>query len=32
MIIFHDKRFVLGNGIHTLAYLHKALKKINSHK
>ena len=24
---FHDKRFVLDNGIHTLAYFHKDLKK-----
>ena len=25
---FDDKRFVLSNGIHTLAYFHKDLKKI----
>ena len=24
---FDDKRFVLNNGIHTLAYFHKDLKK-----
>ena len=25
---FDDKRFVLGNGIHALAYFHKDLKKL----
>ena len=25
--VFNDKRFVLNNGIHTLAYFHKDLKK-----
>ena len=25
--LFDDKRFVLNDGIHTLAYFHKALKK-----
>ena len=29
---FDDKRFVLNNGIHTLAYFHKDLKKIDSHR
>ena len=29
---FDDKRFVLNDGIHTLAYFHKDLKKIDSHK
>ena len=32
---FDDKRFVLNNGIHTLAYFHKDLKKqipIDDHK
>ena len=24
---FDDKRFVLNNGVHTLAYFHKDLKK-----
>ena len=35
MINFDDKRFALRNGIHTLAYLHKDLKKqipTNDHK
>ena len=27
-----DKRFVLNNGIQTLAYFHKELKKIDSHR
>ena len=26
-LFFHDKRFVLNDGIHTLAYFHKDLKK-----
>ena len=29
---FDDKRFVLDNKIHTLAYFHKDLKKIDSHR
>ena len=29
---FDDKRFVLDDGIHTLAYFHKDIKKINSHR
>ena len=29
---FDDKRFVLNNGILTLAYFHKDLKKIDSHR
>ena len=29
---FDDKRFVLDDGIHMLAYFHKCLKKIDSHK
>ena len=29
---FDDKRFVLDDGIHTLAYFHKVLKKVNSHR
>ena len=29
---FDDKRFVLNDGIQTLAYFHKDLKKIDSHK
>ena len=29
---FDDKRFVLNDGIHTLAYFHKDLKKIDSHR
>ena len=30
--VFHDKRFVLHDGIHALAYFHKDLKKIGSHR
>ena len=30
--VFDDKRFVLNDGIHTLAYFHKNFKKIDSHK
>ena len=30
--VFDDKRFVLNDGIHTLAYFHKSFKKIDSHK
>ena len=30
--VFDDKRFVLNDGIHTLAYFHKDLKKIDSHR
>ena len=29
---FDDKRFIIKDGIHTLAYFHKDLKKIDSHK
>ena len=29
---FDNKRFVLDDGIHTLAYFHKVLKKVNSHR
>ena len=29
---FDDKRFVLDDGIHTLAYFHKDLKKIDSRR
>ena len=28
---FDDKRFVLDDGIHTLAYFHKGLEKIVFH-
>ena len=30
--VFDDKRSVLDDGIYTLAYFHKRLKKIDSHK
>ena len=30
--VFDDKRFVLDDGIHTLAYFHKDLKKIDYHR
>ena len=30
--VFDDKRFVLNDAIHTLAYFHKNFKKIDSHK
>ena len=30
--VFDDKRFVLDDEIHTLAYFHKDFKKINSHR
>ena len=30
--VFDDKRFVLNDGIHTLAYFHKNFKKMDSHK
>ena len=30
--VFDDKRFVLDDGIHMLAYFHKDLKKIDSHR
>ena len=30
--VFDDKRFVLDDGIHTLAYFHKDLKKIDSQR
>ena len=29
---FDDKRFVLDHGIHTLAYFHKRVKRIDSHR
>ena len=29
---FDDKRFVLSDGIHTLTYVHKHLKKVDSHR
>ena len=29
---FDDKRFILDDGIHTLAYFHKDLKKIDYHR
>ena len=29
---FDDKRFILNDGIHTLAYFHKRLKKKDSHR
>ena len=29
---FDHKRFVLDDGIHTLAYFHKDLKKIDSYR
>ena len=29
---FEDKRFVLDDGIHTLAYFHKRVKRIDSHR
>ena len=29
---FDDKRFILDDGIHTLAYFHKDLKKIDSRR
>ena len=29
---FDDKRFIIKDGIHTLVYFHKDLKKIDSHK
>ena len=28
---FGDRRFLLDDGVHTLAFLHKDLKKIDSH-
>ena len=28
---FDDKRFVLDDGIHKLAYFHRGVKKIDSH-
>ena len=30
--VVDDKRFVLNNGIHTLAYFHKDLKITDDHK
>ena len=30
--VFDDKRFVLDDGIHTLAYFHKDLKKVDSQR
>ena len=30
--VFYDKRFVLNDGAHTLAYFHKDLKKVDSHR
>ena len=30
--VFDDKIFVLDDGIHTLAYFHKDLKKIDSQR
>ena len=30
--VFDDKRFVLNDGIHVLAYFHKDLKKIDPHR
>ena len=32
LFCFDDKRFVLDDGIHMLAYFHKDLKKIDSHR
>ena len=32
LICFDDKRFVLDDGIHTLAYFQKKLKIIDSHR
>ena len=32
LLVFDDKRFALNDGIHTLAYFHKDLKKIDSHR
>ena len=29
---FDDKRFVLNDGVHMLAYFHEDLKKIDSHR
>ena len=29
---FEDKIFVLDDGIHTLAYFHKRVKRIDSHR
>ena len=31
LLSFDDKGFVLNDGIHTIAYFHKDLKKIDSH-
>ena len=28
---FDDRRFVLDDGVHTLAFFHKDLRKIDSH-
>ena len=30
--VFDVKRFVLNDGIHTIAYLHKDFQKIDSHR
>ena len=32
LLCFDDKRSVSDDGIHTLAYFHEDLKKIDSHK
>ena len=32
LLCFDDERFVLDGGTHTLAYFHKDLKKIDSHR
>ena len=32
LLCFDDRRFVLDDGIHTLAYFHKDVKKMGSHR
>ena len=32
LLCFDDKRFVLDDGTHTLAYFHKGVKKIDSYR
>ena len=32
LLCVDDKRFVLENGIHALAYFHRELKKIDSYR
>ena len=32
LLCFDDKRFVLDDGIHTIAYFYKGVKKIDSHR